>query len=193
MTSPTAPVDVTAASPLHVVYLGINGVLHPSRSTYELVMGHMPEADGHRLYEAVPMLEHHLSQWKTARIVLTSAQTWARGLSAVKGELGPFLASRVLSDSYTDLTTKVPCGPRQMPIGNADYWRLLKAEIVRLHVEWLRPTAWIAVDDETLFWSPAERALHLVAVDPCKGLLDRTAQDRLATAMAGQFGPADSA
>ncbi|MDE2300216.1 MAG: hypothetical protein KGL99_05780 [Burkholderiales bacterium] len=126
---------------MNVIYLGISGVLHPSRSLYELIEGHSPESDGHRLYEAVPVLDNLLSGWPDARIVLTSTQPWAKGLPAVLNELGPGLASRVIGFTYEDLTTKLRRGRRQLPLSDEDYWRLLKSEIVRLHVEWLRPAA----------------------------------------------------
>lgn len=173
-----------------VVYLGISGVLHPSQTLYQLINGKSPWNDGHHRYEAVPVLESVLRGWPEARIVLTSTQPWSKGLPAVLAELGPELSAKVLGYTYEDLTTKVPCGPRQMPLGDADYWRHMKSEIVRLHVAWLKPAAWIAVDDETVLWTDAEREQHLVAVHGGKGLLDQTAQDRLETVLLGNFGPA---
>lgn len=80
-------------------------------------------------------------------------------------------------------------GRRQRPLSIEDYWRLSKAEFVRLHVGWLRAAAWIAVDDETIGWTEHERQQHLVAVDGCMGLLDPKAQDQLLTVLAGNFGP----
>jgi hypothetical protein len=164
--------------------------LHPSRSLYEFVEGRSPAKDGHRLYEAVPVLAALLRGWPEVSIVLTSAQPRAKGLPAVLKQLGPELAPRVLGFTYEDLTTKLRRGPRQEPLSNDDYWRLSKAEIVRLHVGWLRPEAWIAVDDEDMQWTEHERLQHLVAVDGCKGLLDPAAQDRLVTMLVENFGPA---
>lgn len=175
--------------PLNVIYLGISGVLHPSRSLYELVEGRSPEDDGHRPYEAVPVLETLLRGWPDARIVLTSTQPWSKGLSAVLDELGPALASRVLGFTYEDLTTKLRRGRRQLPLSSEDYWRLNKSDIVRLHVEWLKPAAWVAVDDDTILWTEQERQQHFVEVDGCKGLLDPAGQDRLVTVLRGNFEP----
>ncbi len=176
---------------MNVIYLGISGVLHPSTSTYELVMRRSPEADGHRQYEAVPVLEHLLSGYPGVRIVLTSTQPKVKGLPAVLNELGPGLASRVVGHTFEDLTTKLRRGRRQRPLSSEDYWRLSKAEIVRLHVGWLRPTAWIAVEDEAILWTQVERQQHLVSVDGCKGLLDLAAQDRLVTVLAGNLRAVD--
>lgn len=175
-------------APLNVIYLGISGVLHPSRSLYELVEGRSPDDDGHRPYEAVPVLETLLRSWPDARIVLTSTQPWSKGLPAVLGELGPELAARVLGFTYEDLSNKLRRGRRQLSLSGEDYWRLNKSEIVRLHVEWLKPGAWVAVDDDTILWTERERRQHLVAVDGCKGLLDPAAQDRLVTVLEGNFG-----
>ncbi|WP_423600894.1 HAD domain-containing protein [Roseateles sp. MS654] len=181
--------DANRHEPLKVVYLGISGVLHPSQSLYELLEGRSPWEAGHRPYEAVPVLERVLRGWPEVRIVLTSTQPWSKGLPAVLTELGPELAARVMGFTYEDLTTKLRRGKRQRPLSDEDYWRLNKSEIVRLHVEWLRPVAWVAVDDETILWTERERRGHLVAVDGSKGLLwDAAAQDRLATLQEGNFG-----
>jgi hypothetical protein len=172
-----------------VVYLGVSGVLHPSASLYELVEGRSAWDDGHRPYEAVPVLERALQGWPHARIVLSSTQAWSKGLPAVLAALGPSLASRVLGHTYEDLTTKLRRGRRQIPLSNEDYWRLNKSDIVRLHAQWLQPAAWVAVDDESILWTAEEHRNHLVEVDGCKGLLDPAAQDRLLTVLTGQFGP----
>lgn len=176
------------AETLQVVYLGISGVLHPSASLYELIEGRSPWDDGHRPYEAVPVLDLVLAGWPNARIVLSSTQPWAKGLPAVLEALGPSLAGRVLGYTYDDLTTKVRRGRHQRPLSDADYWRLDKAGVVRLHAQWLRPSAWIAVDDENIRWTAEEEHDHLVAVNGCKGLLDPAAQDRLMTVLTQQFG-----
>lgn len=169
---------------MKVVYLGISGVLHPSQSLYELLEGRSPWEAGHQPYEAVPVLERVLSGWPEVRIVLTSTQAWSKGLPAVLAELGLDLAARVVGFTYEDLTTKLRRGKRQRPLSDEDYWRLNKSEIVRLHVDWLKPAAWVAVDDETILWTEQERQDHLVAVDGCKGFRgDTAAQDRLATVL----------
>jgi hypothetical protein len=144
--------------------------------------------DGHELYEAAPVLERVLGGWPKAKIILTSTQPWSKGLPSVLAALGPSLAGRVMGYTYEDLTTKLRRGRRQLPLSNEDYWRHNKSELVRLHVQWLRPAAWIAVDDETILWTEDERRIHLVEVDGCKGLLDPVAQDRLLTVLEGNFG-----
>jgi len=184
--------EVTASEPSNVVYLGISGVLHPSASLYRVIRGRSPWSDGHTEYESVPVLNAALAGWPEARIVLTSTQPWARGLQTVLKQLGPGLASRVIGFTYEDLTTKVRVGDRQLPFSSNGYWRLMKSEVVRYHVPWLRPSAWIVIDDETVFWTPREWQDHVVATDGCEGLREPRAQDRLLTLLAGNFGQSNT-
>lgn len=178
----------SAASGLSVIYLGVSGVLHPSRSLYQLLRGRDFEADGHREYEGVETLEAILHGWQHVRIVLTSSQTWLKGLAHVVQRLGPRLGSRVVGDTYGDLTTKATLGPRHAPLGHADYWRHTKAEVVRAHADWSQPAAWIAVDDDSLLWSQEEQRQKLVLVNGGEGLLAPSAQARLLTALEENFG-----
>jgi hypothetical protein len=169
------------------MYLGISGVLHPSRMLYELLNGRTPEEDGHQRHEAVQALGSVLLAWPQVRIVLTSAPPWAHGLPAVPHQLGP-LASRVLGHTFEDITTKVPFGKRHRPISEEDYWRLSKSSIVLRHVEWLQPARWIAVEDEGDQWPEDLAQQHLVRTDGSKGLLAPQAMDRLVTVLKGNFG-----
>lgn len=175
-----------------VVYLGISGVLHPSKTTYELVHRRSPWDDGHALYEGVTLLDAALQRWPDARIVLTSTLPWAQGLPSVLEQLGP-LASRVDGFTFEDLTrrarrtVKMRDGtPRTERYFEDDYWRMTKAAIVAAHAAWLRPRAWVAIDDEDFLWSTARD--QLVATDPCLGLRDAATWDRLLTLLEGNFG-----
>ena len=177
-----------------VVYLGISGVLHPSQTTYELVLQRSPWEDGHVLYEGVPVLAAALERWPLARIVLTSTLPWAHGLDSVLFHLGP-LASRVDGFTFEDLTKKAKRvvrtrsgTTRTLTRSSEDYWRMNKSNIVAAHVEWLRPSAWVAIDDDSILW-PADVARdRLVLTDGCAGLLDAASQDRLLTVLAANFG-----
>ncbi|MGE0672765.1 MAG: HAD domain-containing protein [Methylibium sp.] len=171
------------------LYLGISGVLHPSESTYELVEGRSPWRDGHALYEAAPWLAAALRPWPDVRVVLTSSQPRLKGMPAVLRLLGDELAARVVGNTFEDLTTKARRGPMQRPLSTDDYWRLNTSELVRSHVQWLKPSAWVAVNDDSILWTAEERAQHLVEADGCKGLLDSATQDRLLTVLRGNFGP----
>ena len=171
-----------------VAYVGISGVLHPSKSLYKLLFSRLPVDDGHHDYEGVPVLERALAPWPDARIVLTSTVPWKFGLPWTLEQLGPALAERVIGFTYDDLTTKLRRGTRHLPLSDADYWRCNKSDVVRTHFEWLRPDAWVAIDDESIFWTRDERRDHLVLVDGCRGLLDPAAQDRLLTVLRGNFG-----
>lgn len=179
---------------MKVLYLGISGTLHPSASTYELVYGRSPWNCGHRQYEAAPWLTQTLERWPDVQIVLTSTQPWAKGLWAVLTALGPALASRVLGFTYADLTTRVvrqvrtrSGTTRSVGFSNEDYWRMNKCDIVAAHVEWLKPEAWVAVDDEDILW-PKGLADHVCIVDGCQGLKHPAEQDRLLTYLQMNFG-----
>jgi HAD domain in Swiss Army Knife RNA repair proteins len=179
---------------MRVLYLGISGVLHPSASTYELVRGRSPWDDDHQKYEAVSWLSSALTHWPDVRIVLTSTQPWKYGLPTVLELLG-MLAERVIGFTYQDLTTKVvrqvrtrSGTTRSVGYSNEDYWRMNKSDIVAAHVEWLKPEAWVAVDDENILW-PKGLANHVCIVDGCQGLKHPAEQDRLLTYLQMNFGP----
>lgn len=179
---------------MRLLYLGISGTLHPSASTYELILGRSPWDAGHEQYEAVPWLSSALTHWPDLRIVLTSTQPWKHGLPAVLERLGP-LAERVIGFTYEDLTTKTvrqvrtrSGTTREISYSDEDYWRMNKADIVAAHVEWLQPQAWVAVDDEDILW-PRSLVDHVCIVDGCKGLAAPVEQDRLLTYLRMNLGP----
>ena len=168
------------------IYLGISGVLHPSWSFYRSVHGREADEDGHRKYQSVETLDEVLKGWPSARIMLTSTQPWSKGLQPVLDRLGP-LANRVNGFTFEDLTTKVPADRLGRPISEMDYWRLHKSQIVRRHVEWLKPERWIALDDENIKWAEDE-AEHLVVTRGTLGLADPKAVDRLYSTLEHNFG-----
>lgn len=178
---------------MQVLYLGISGTLHPSVTTYELVVGRSPWSDGHSQYEAVPWLEHTMSRWLDVRIILTSTLPARLGMAAVLPLLGS-LASQVHGCTFEDLTTKplrriaTRAGTTKWSTySREDYWRMSKSAIVSTHVAWLQPAAWLAVDDESILWSP-EQASHVCVVDGCRGLAHPAEQDRLLTYLSTNFG-----
>lgn len=183
----------TSCSRPQVVYLGVSGVLHPSKTTYELVHRRSPWDDGHAPYEGVPLLDSALQRWPAARIVLTSTLPWAHGMPAVLAQLGP-LAGRVNGFTYEDLTKRAvrtirtrSGTTRNLTYSNEDYWRLNKSDIVAAHVAWLQPRAWVALDDENILWPTEVARDHLVATDPCLGLRDVATWDRLLTVLHVNF------
>jgi HAD domain in Swiss Army Knife RNA repair proteins len=181
-------VEVTRGDPLRVVYLGISGVLHPSASLYKFIHGCSPWSDGRSEYESTPVLAAALAGWPDARIVLTSTQPWPNGLMSVLERLGPRLASRVIGFTYEDLTSDGHLGAQQAALSSNGYWRLMKSEVVRLHRRRVRPSAWLAVDDEMACWTVDEHRDHVLLTDGCEGLLEPRAQDRLMTLLVGNFG-----
>jgi hypothetical protein len=180
---------------MRVLYLGLSGVTHPSATTYQLVHGKNPWSNGHTEYEAVPWLAQTLACWLDVRIVLTSTQPWKHGLPALLQRMPP-LAGRVIGFTFEDLTTQPmrqtrtrSGASRWSPFSSEDYWRMSKGDIVAAHVNWLRPEAWVAVDDEDILWPP-EHAVHVCVVDGCEGLKHPSEQDKLLTCLQMNFGPA---
>lgn len=176
------------------VYLGLSGVLHPSESTYRLLRGCSPWTDGHSKYEGAKTLEETLQMWPTLRIVLTSTLPWAHGLPAVLESLGPRLAARVDGYTYRDLTTRIdgpltrPDGTKQaLPVSAEEYWRLNKSAIVAIHVAWRKPTSWVVLDDENIAWPTEVRKRRLMLTNPCKGLFDASAVERLRAILNDNF------
>lgn len=177
------------------LYLGLSGVIHPSESTYELVMNRSPWADGHVEYEGVAVLAEALENWPAVRIVLTSTLPAAHGLPAVLERLGVELSRRVAGFTFEDLTTRVSRHVRtrggaakDVGISSEDYWRMSKADIVAVHVAWSRPAQWVVIDDEDILWSPDVRANKLVLTDGCVGLQGEPSQRRLMAVLEQNFG-----
>ena len=187
---PSAPTTHPSCErPLHVLYLGVSGVLHPSMSIYELLRGRTFLDDGHELFECVPFLEALLEDWPSIEIVLTSTRPWKHGLPAVLSELGPSLAARVIGFTFDDLTTKARFGEHQRHVTEMDYWRLGKARIVDMHRHWLRPAHWVAVDDEHYGWSDDELVCQVVVTPPLEGLGNLEARTKLRGLLVHNFGP----
>lgn len=177
-------------APLHVLYVGLNGVLHPSDSIYRLLFDKSCWDAGHTEFEGAAVLEQALAPWPSASIVLTSTQVWAHGLEPILERLGPGLAERVIGWTFDDLTRKAKLGAHGQPMSCTGYWSMSRSEVVRQHVDWLQPDAWIAVDDDAALWTTNERRGHCVLTDPCKGLREPAALDRLTTLLVGNFGDA---
>jgi hypothetical protein len=107
----------------------------------------------------------------------------------------PLLAARVIGFTFEDLTTQPVRLVRTRSgtswwssFSSEDYWRMNKSHIVAAHVAWLKPEAWMAVDDEDILW-PSEHAAHVCIVDGCEGLKHPAEQDKLMKYLHVNFGP----
>lgn len=177
--------DVQYPNP--ILYLGISGVLHPSESIYRVLFGRDPWKDGHTKYESLGFLAGALAAYPALRIVLTSTVPWKYGLPQTLAWLGD-IGDRVIAFTYEDLTTKVPATKSSKPMSDNDYWRLDKSSIVRSHVAWLKPPAWIVIDDEDILWDDDTRENRLVLTPGHCGLADLPTLDRLVEVMWKNFG-----
>jgi hypothetical protein len=106
----------------------------------------------------------------------------------------PALAGRVIGYTFEDLTTQPvrsvrtrSGASRRRSFSSEDYWRMNKADIVAAHVDWLKPGAWVAVDDEDILWR-AEHAAQVCIVDGCEGLRSPAEQEKLLRCLRANFG-----
>lgn len=175
---------------LQLLYLGIPGVLHPSVAAYRQAHGVAPWEHGHEPYEGVPVLERALAGWDV-HLVLTSREPCLQGMVPVLDALGDCIARRVIGSAYDHLTRYRRPGRSAQLLTAAEYGELGKAEVVRRHLAWMRPAAWVAVDAGDCGWGGApECAGHVVRVDGYDGLMHPAAEDKLLTLMHANFGPA---
>lgn len=91
---------------------------------------------------------------------------------------------------FGDLTAKARFGRLQRHLSDLDYWHMRKGHIVEKHLAWLRPRAWLAIDDEAQGWTDRELACHVVLTPPPQGLLDPEAQAKLVGLREHQPSPA---
>ena len=150
-------------------------------------------------YESTEVLENALKGCPDVRLVLTSTQPWAHGLSEVLERLGQPLASRVVGYTFDDLTSKVPRGvltpsgtTRAPWFSSEDYWRMSKADIAAASVEWSHPQRWLVMDDEDILWLHNVRRDRLVLTDGCAGPACPATRHRLMTLLVGNFGAAET-
>lgn len=173
--------------PHPILYLGISGVLHPSESIYRVVVGRDPWKDGHKKFECLGFVAGALAAYPAVRVVLTSTVPWRHGLPQTLAWLGD-VGKRVIGFTYEDLTTKAPATKSGKPMSDNDYWRLDKSSIVRAHVAWLKPPAWIVLDDEDIRWDDDTRANRLVRTQGHLALDDPATVERFIEVLLKNFG-----
>lgn len=179
---------------MKLLYLDVSHVLHPSVSTYQLVHGRSPWADGHSEYENLPVLEMLLDPYSDVRIILSDWTPVVHGIDSVKEHLGR-LAGRVVGTLFDDVITEVrrtvplrSGGEREMGYSVDDFRRMSKAQAVSAHVAWSKPHAWVSITSEYCDWTPEDRARHVVITDMLDALGTVAAQQALATRLEANYG-----
>jgi len=160
---------------MDVVYLDLDGVLHPSSVWYEPTtrQPHL-RAPGHELFESLPAFEAAIAPYKEIKVVLSTDWVFRFGYARTRDILPHTLRSRVIGATYD------PTDP--------DAWRfprLMRYDAIAKDARRRRPR-WLAVDDDALGW-PESELDALVFVPGRLGLACPDAQARLHAALAARF------
>lgn len=141
-----------------LLFVDFDGVLHPNFVGFhpETGMTLTAEATGHQLFEHAGLLTDALRRYPRVQIVLSTS--WAKlGLQFATDALPAELRPKVIGRTYD---------PDRH--GRA-YGSVARAYQILEDVERRRPSAWLALDDDTKDW-PAEHLQHLVQTHPMHGL-----------------------
>jgi hypothetical protein len=159
----TAPARPLAGAGRHVLYLDLDGVLHPEDVVRTRGAGiQVRSPPGHALFEHAPILERLLAATDWLIVLSTS---WVRVLG------------------FDATCARVPVTLRERVVG-ATYHRALRStwmmqtrdQQVRSDVTRRQPAQWIALDDWPS-WAGCDK--HVVVTDGIKGLGDPVTQERL--------------
>lgn len=162
-------------TPLNVVYLDYDGVLHHEAVYLSQKLGiHIDQkvAPGAVLFEWAYVLVDALRPYPEMKIVLSTSWCRQRGFTRAKRRLPSELQDRVIGGTY------------HRGIHGADHWSrhqfasTPRASQVLADVARRKPAHWIAIDDDVDDW-PAKYLDHLVACDGRLGLSSPQAQDIL--------------
>jgi hypothetical protein len=117
------------------------------------------------MFQHVALLEQLLAPYPAVQIVLSTRWVRPKGLRKAARELSQSLRARVV-DSFV---------PPDAPV---DFWLWPKGAQVAHYVEWRRPRAWFAIDDDQVGW-PAWTLPHVVFSDPYEGISPPQVQDAI--------------
>jgi hypothetical protein len=123
-----------------VLYLSFDGCLHSRNCRFDEKSGQYTGADGHRLFEHVPLLEEILSSFPEVRIVLSTGWVFLFGKKVAMKHLSPSIRMRVVGATFST------------PMNRMSYYSNSRCIQVLLDVEKRRPKNWIALDDDTEPW-----------------------------------------
>lgn len=170
------------STPLHVLYLDYDGVLHPAgvyryRKPPAIRLG----APGHTLFENCEMLQSLLTPYPDVRIVLSTSWVRALGFDEAKEYLTPELKARVIGATF------------HSRIHLSDWFSLqYRYRQIIEDVGRRKPAAWLAVDDDAEGW-PDEQRSRLAYMPESLGLSDPSAQCLLRKRLAEHFFGAETA
>jgi len=157
----------TPASPLRLLYLDYDGVLHDAEVFQHPKRGIYIATPGHILFEWMSILEQILAPHPTVRIVLSTSWVRMKGFTYAKRQLSPNLQSKVIGATFHKRhmnSLSFAERPRGVQI---------LGDVIRR-----RPTSWLAIDDEYEGW-PEAHIERLICTDGARGLSERAVQDEL--------------
>jgi hypothetical protein len=156
-----------------VIYLDFDGVLHPE-AVYQRRRGgggpYIKHPSGHSLFEHAELLAEILTPYPAVAVVLSTS--WARAFSYARAasHLPPALKQRCVGGTWH--------GGMDRDVFNATS----RGRQVLDDVERRRPTAWLAIDDDTTGWGSALDT-HVVVTHPDLGISEPTFLRRLTAAL----------
>lgn len=163
----------------HIIYLDYDGTIqpenvfwHPRRGAYL-----SPEYAGHRLFEHSNLLEALLEPFPGVRIVLSTSWVKTYGFTGAAKRLTPGLQSRCIGSTFHSRMDRTEFD--SMPRGQQvieDVWRR-------------KPTAWVALDDDSDGWPPSATE-NLVLTHPVDGIAHPPVLALLTRRLEQQFGSA---
>jgi hypothetical protein len=150
-----------------VLLLDYDGATHHENVRFSEERAHfwLDAPDRYCLFQHVPLLEQLLEPYPSVQIVLSTRWLRFKPLRKVARELTPALRLRVV-DSFV---------PPEPP-GN--FWLWPKGAQVAHYIEWRRPVAWFAIDDDQVGWPDWARP-HVVFSDPYEGISPPAVQDAI--------------
>jgi hypothetical protein len=168
-----------------VLYLDFDGVLHHEdvrrRKKRGVYFGADATAHGkhhghdHTLHEHAPLLSELLAPYPQVRIVLSTTWTQWRGYEHARRRLPPELAERCIGSTYHSRM-------------NLERFRALpRGQQICADVARRQPSAWLALDDDSVGW-PEWCRDKLIRTDDALGIGAPHVREELANKFAATFG-----
>lgn len=145
----------------YVLYLDLDGVLHPSTVFFERHRGpYLTHVEGHELFENAQLLEQTLRPYPSLRLVLSTSWCfrYSGSIRRIASRLPDGLKERVVGSTYHSRVPDKEVFAR-MPRG-MQIWK----DVIRR-----RPIDWLAVDDDHFAW-PTWCLDRLVKTDNVLGI-----------------------
>jgi hypothetical protein len=142
-----------------LLVLSFDGCLHNRNCRFDEESGQYTGADGHRLFEHVPLLDEILVPYPEVRIVLSTSWVFLFGRTDAMKRLSPGIRKRVVGSTFN------------IQMNRMSFFFTSRGIQVLLDVEKRRPKAWLALDDDTEPWVLGTQS-NFVQTNPDLGISD---------------------